>query len=105
MSASAAPHNLPLSLTSFIGREREVEEICQLLRPARLLTLVGAGGAGKTRLAIEAAREAQAAYPDGVWLVELAALADPALVPQAVATVLGVREGPDRALTESLAEY
>jgi non-specific serine/threonine protein kinase len=99
------PHNLPLALTSFIGREREIDEIRQLLRPARLLTLVGAGGAGKTRLAIEAAREVQAAYANGVWLVELAALTDPALVPQAVATVLGVREAPDRSLTESLAEY
>ena len=83
------PTNLPLATTSLIGRERDLAEVARLLGETRLLTLTGAGGCGKTRLALEAARAAADAYPDGVWLVELAALADPALVPQAVATRAG----------------
>jgi non-specific serine/threonine protein kinase len=99
---SAPRHNLPIALTSFIGREREIAEIQRLLTTTRLLTLAGPGGCGKTRLAIEAAAATLPAYRDGVWLVELAALADPALVPQATATALGVREAPGQPLTETL---
>jgi len=89
-------HNLPVELTSFIGREDELEEISALVGHTRLLTLTGAGGSGKTRLALRIARRVAAAYPDGVWLVELAALADPALAVKALAVTLGVRqeEGP-----------
>src|SRR5688572_25740576 len=105
MSTATAPNNLPTLLTSFIGREQEMEEVRRILRSARLLTLVGAGGAGKTRLALQLARDVLPLYPDGVWLVELAALTDPALVPQAVATSLGVREAPGRPVLENLAEY
>ena len=87
-----AAHNLPVELTSFIGRERELEEIAQLLATARLLTLTGAGGSGKTRLALRVAQAALDDYPDGVWLVGLAALADPALVAKSVAVTLGLRQ-------------
>jgi predicted ATPase/DNA-binding SARP family transcriptional activator len=89
----AAPdHNLPAELTSFVGREREIDEIDALLHRTRLLTLTGAGGSGKTRLALRVARRQLAEYRDGVRLVELAPLADPALVESALATALGVRD-------------
>src|SRR5215469_16770679 len=75
-------HNLPTQRTSFIGRDREIAEIKQLLGTTRLLTLTGSGGCGKTRLALQVAADLLEVYRDGLWLVELAALADPALVPQ-----------------------
>jgi non-specific serine/threonine protein kinase len=99
---SAVLHNLPIPLTSFIGRSRERAEVARLLATTRLLTLTGAGGCGKTRLALTVATDQAAAYPDGVALVELAALADQALVPQAVAAALGVREEPQRPLSATL---
>jgi DNA-binding SARP family transcriptional activator len=94
------PHNLPAQLTSFIGREREMAEVRRLLNTARLLTLSGAGGSGKTRLALEVASDFEGEYPDGMWLVELATLSDPALVPYAVALSLGVQEEPHRSLRQ-----
>lgn len=100
-----ARHNLPIELTSFIGRERELEEVCTLLEQRRLLTLTGAGGSGKTRLALRAARRALARYPDGTWLVELAPLSDPALVATAMAASVGIRAQAGtlaEALTRSL---
>src|SRR5262245_23669689 len=78
--------------------------LAALLGVLRLVTLTGPGGAGKTRLALEAAGALRPAYPDGVWLAELAPLADPALVPEAVATALGVREEPGRPLVATLAD-
>ncbi len=84
-------HNLPIELTSFVGREQELEEICALLEQRRLLTLTGAGGSGKTRLALRAARQGLKHYPDGAWLVELAPLSDPALVASAMAASVGIR--------------
>jgi non-specific serine/threonine protein kinase len=96
---------LPARLTSFVGRERELADVVALLRRERLLTLTGPGGAGKTRLALEVAALTDGDFPDGVRLVELAPLADPDLVPQAVAAVLGVREGPGRPLLQSIAEH
>ena len=99
------PYNLPLQLSSFIGREREIAEVEALLADNRLLTLTGAGGSGKTRLGLAAAPEVAGEYEDGVWLVELAPLSDPDLVPQAVAAVFGVRETPGTTLTESLTDY
>jgi predicted ATPase/DNA-binding SARP family transcriptional activator len=84
--------NLPIQLSSFVGREREMREIQRLLAGSRVLTLTGPGGAGKTRLAIEAAASQINTYRDGVWLVEMAALSDPALVVQAIADVFDVRE-------------
>jgi predicted ATPase len=98
-------HNLPSRLTSFVGREREIAEIGTLVRRERLITLVGAPGVGKTRLSLQIATGVLDQFPDGVWLVELAPLADPTLVPRAVADVLGVREQPGRALTATLADW
>jgi DNA replication protein DnaC len=79
----AGEHNLPASSTSFVGREREIAEARRMLSMTRLLTLTGAGGSGKTRLAVEAAGGLAGAYPDGVWMAELAPLSEPGLVPQA----------------------
>ncbi len=104
-SVDASPNNLPVQLASFIGRHKEIAELKRVLSTAHLVTLTGAGGVGKTRLAIQVAVEVQEEYLDGVWLVELGGLADPSLVPQAVATVLGVREEAQRPLTETLIDY
>lgn len=107
----APPGNLPAAPTRFIGREREIAAVARLLAPgdaahgARLVTLTGSGGCGKTRLALAVARELAEQYPDEAWLVELAALADPALVPGAVARALGVREVPGQPLAETLAAH
>src|SRR5215213_2090616 len=98
-------HNLPSELSSFVGREKELAEVKRLLENTRLLTLTGAGGCGKTRLALAVASEVVEGFEDGVWLVDLAPLADPALVPQAVASTLGAREQPGRILTEILSDY
>jgi predicted ATPase/class 3 adenylate cyclase len=101
-SLDVLPNNLPQQLTSFIGREQEMAEVKQLLATTRLLTLAGSGGTGKTRLALQVAADLLPEYGDGVWLVELAPLADPDLVPQAVATALGVREVPGEPLAQTL---
>jgi predicted ATPase len=99
-------NNLPLQLTSFIGREREIAGLEKLLvGEARLVTLTGSGGSGKTRLALSVAAELAGDYEDGVWWVELASLSDPDLVPQAVASALGMNEAPGRSLIEALVEY
>jgi predicted ATPase/DNA-binding SARP family transcriptional activator len=97
--------NLPLQLTSFVGRERELREVIGLARRHRLLTLTGPGGAGKTRLALEAARELIHDAPDGVWLVELAGLSDAALVPDAVAAALGVESRSARPSEQAIAAH
>ena len=101
----ALPNNLPQQTTSFIGREKQVEEVKALLEQSHLMTLAGAGGAGKSRLSLQVAADVLDQFPDGVWLVELAPLSDPALVPQAVAQVLGVREEPDKPLAQTLGEW
>ena len=105
LTLDTLPNNLPTQLTSFVGREREIAEVRALLSTVRLLTLVGSGGAGKTRLSLQVAAGLVDRYPDGVWLVELAALADPTLVPQTVAAALGVRDPGARSLTAVLAEH
>jgi predicted ATPase/DNA-binding SARP family transcriptional activator len=92
------PHHLPIQLTSFVGREREVADVRRLLGQTRLLTLTGPGGCGKTRLALQVAGEAAGTMKDGARWVEFASLSDPALLPQAVASVLGVREQPGHEL-------
>ncbi|MDQ3965903.1 MAG: AAA family ATPase, partial [Actinomycetota bacterium] len=102
LSDAAGRHNLRRALTSFVGRKREVVEVERLLGAARLLTLTGIGGSGKTRLALEVARGLVGAYPDGAWFVDLAPLSEGALVPQAVAAALGVREQPNRPLISTL---
>ncbi|HEX2171512.1 MAG TPA: LuxR family transcriptional regulator, partial [Dehalococcoidia bacterium] len=96
--------NLPALLTSFVGREREVVTVVDLLDRTRLATLTGVGGGGKTRLAIEVAGRLLDRYPDGAWLMELAPLADPALVPRAVAAALDLPEDPGRPPLAALAE-
>jgi predicted ATPase/DNA-binding CsgD family transcriptional regulator len=97
--------NLPILLSSFIGRKRELAEVRHLLRTERLVTLTGAGGSGKTRLALRSAEDARGAFEDGAWLVELTALADGALVPQEVASVLDVREQAGRPVLDTLKDH
>src|SRR5215218_11517610 len=101
-SDESSKHNLPATRTSFVGREREMVELKRALAMTRLLTLAGAGGSGKTRLALEIARDLVGVYPDGVWLVELAPLSDGDLVPQSVAGTLEVPECPGQTLTDTL---
>ncbi len=90
---SAHRHNLPVALTPFVGRAKELAELVSLLGTSRLITLTGVGGAGKTRLALQAAAAVLEAYPDGVWMVELAPLRDGAQLPSAVTTALGIEVG------------
>jgi len=105
-SASSTPKsNLPAVLTSFIGRERELVEIKRLLPGKRLVTILGAGGIGKTRLALQVAAEVVDAYRDGVWVAELGSIGDPALVAITVAQLLGVADKPGQSATESLCAY
>jgi predicted ATPase len=96
------PNNLPIQLSSFIGRERAIAELKSLLSTTRLLTLTGAGGSGKTRLALQVATELLGQFEHGVWWVALVALTDPALVPQQVASSLGISEQPGRSLMDTL---
>src|SRR5437660_2301204 len=96
---------LPRPLDSFIGREEELQDVKALLATPRLVTLTGAAGIGKTRLALEVAEELAASYADGVCFVALVELTDPALVPQAVAAALGLREEPDRPLLQTLTDF
>jgi non-specific serine/threonine protein kinase len=116
--AKRTPHNLPIQLTSFIGREKEIAEIKKLLSLSspvergaggeggiRLLTLTGPGGSGKTRLALQSASGLLDDFRDGVWLIELAPLAEPSLVPQTVANTLGLKEEPGRALLATLTDH
>ena len=102
---SPSRHNLPHPLTSFIGREQEIAQLEELVSRNRLVTLTGSGGAGKTRLALEAGRQSLDAFRDGVWLVELAALLDAQLVPQAAAKALNLQEQPGRTLSEVVSEH
>ncbi|MDE3091423.1 MAG: tetratricopeptide repeat protein, partial [Chloroflexota bacterium] len=104
-SVTLVPTNFPLQLTSFIGRERGMTEVKRLLAATRLVTLTGSGGCGKTRFALQVASDLLDTFPDGVWLVEFAAVSDPALVPQAIAAALGVRELPAHSLSDSLVQF
>ncbi len=104
-SLDTLPNNLPRYLTSFIGREREINEVKRLLSGTCLLTLTGPGGVGKTHLALRLAADVLGAHPEGVWLVELASLKDASLIPQTIATALGVREQPGRSLLTTLTDY
>jgi transcriptional regulator with XRE-family HTH domain len=103
---AAAPHNLPVALTSFVGRAEEQVALAALLGdPAvRLVSVIGVGGCGKTRLAAEVARTALGAFAGGVWWIELAPLSGGSLVPAALASVLGAREDPRRPLIDTLAD-
>jgi len=99
----ASPGNLRAATTSFIGRESEVAEVQAVIKAHRLMTLTGVGGVGKTRLALEVAARLADEFPDGVWFFDLAAVADPAAVPDAVATVLGIIQQPGQSVANSVA--
>jgi predicted ATPase/DNA-binding XRE family transcriptional regulator len=101
-SKSEQLSTLPTLLTSFIGREQEQGEVISLLRKNRMVTLAGAGGVGKTRLAIQVGRQLLQDYPDGVWFIPLDSLSDPLRLPLTVATVFGIQEGHDRPVIETL---
>jgi predicted ATPase/class 3 adenylate cyclase len=96
------PTNLPIELTSFVGRQSELQQIEQLLGSARLVTLTGPGGSGKTRLALRAATKVMDRFPDGVFLVALDSVRDPALVPGVIAASVGTREVGPRPVMEAL---
>ena len=104
-SLEATPNNLPEQLTTFIGRERELEEATQLLKGSRLLTLLGMGGLGKTRLSLQIAADMLDSYPDGIWFLDLAPIRDPSFVPHEAAQVLAVREEPGKPLTHTLCAH
>jgi predicted ATPase/class 3 adenylate cyclase/DNA-binding CsgD family transcriptional regulator len=99
------PNNLPTQLTSFVGREKELADVRRLLHNTRLLTVIGPGGTGKTRLSIQAASEMLDQYPDGVWFVELAPILDPQLVPRTTALAIGLRDEPQRPVIDMLCDY
>jgi AAA ATPase domain len=99
----ASPGNLRAATTSLIGRESEVAELQAALKAHRLVALTGVGGVGKTRLAVEVAARLADEYPDGVWFFELAAVTDPAAIPDAVAAVLGITQQPGKTVSESVA--
>jgi len=104
--APAEPrNNLPIQLSSFVGRERELAQVKQIMAASRLVTLVGAGGCGKTRLALRVAGKLLAEYPDGVWLVELEALSDPALIVQKASSALGLGEESNRPRLDRLIDF
>jgi hypothetical protein len=102
-TAAGGLHGFPAALTSFIGRAGPVRDVAGLLERYRLVTVTGPGGAGKTRLAGEVAERVAGRFADGVWLAELAAVRDPALVASVVAAVLGVREQPGVPTADALA--
>jgi predicted ATPase/class 3 adenylate cyclase len=104
-SVNSIQNNLPVELTSFVGRETEISEVRELLETHRLVTLTGSGGTGKTRLALRVAAELLDAFKDGVWFVELAPLSVAVLVPNTVASVLGVREAQSRPLMADLLDW
>jgi predicted ATPase len=98
-------HNLPMQLTSFIGREKEMEEIRQAIRERRLVTLTGVGGTGKTRLSLQVAVDLLDQFPYGVWFVELASLTNPDLIPQTILFTFGIPEQPGLSVLQSLQDY
>ena len=104
-SLDAFPNNLPIQITSFIGRAREIDEAKKLLSTARLVTFTGSGGTGKTRLTLQGAAEMLSMFTDGVWLVELAPVSDPGLVVQTLAGVLELRTAPGIPLIDLVTDY
>lgn len=98
-------HNLPRWLSSFIGREREVQEVQEILLTSRLVTLTGSGGSGKTRLSVQAAIAAFENYPNGIWFVELASILDAELIPQAAAAALGLQRSADGGYKSTLTAF
>ena len=104
-SLEALPNNLPVQLTSFIGRDHQLAEVKALLEEHRLVTLTGVGGVGKTRLALQAGADLLDKNRHGVWLAELAPLTEPDLLPKTIASALGIREDPNRPVVETLVDH
>jgi predicted ATPase/class 3 adenylate cyclase len=104
-SVDELPNNLPRQLTTFVGRDDVMSEVGDLLESHPLVTLVGTGGAGKTRCAVQLAAELLDGQKDGVWIADLASVSDPTVVPNVVAQALGITEQPNRAIFESLLAY
>jgi predicted ATPase/class 3 adenylate cyclase len=104
-SLDELPNNVPIQRSSFVGRERDVAKVKELLERHRLLTLVGSGGVGKTRLAIQTAADLLHRYPDGVWFVDLAPIGDPELVASVVAQAIGMSQRQDRRVGEAIPEW
>ena len=104
-SVEAVANNLPVPLTSFVGRDAEIDAVCTLVGESRLVTLTGAGGCGKTRLALAVAAGVADEHPDGICWVDLAPLSDASLVPAALAGVLGVPESPMEPITDTVVGY
>jgi predicted ATPase len=105
LKAKSPLGNLPASLSTFIGRERELAEVSQLLSAHRLVTFTGAGGSGKTCLSLKTAGELVNEFEDGFWFIELASISDGVLIPQTVASTLSLREQAGRSLMDILLEY
>jgi predicted ATPase/DNA-binding winged helix-turn-helix (wHTH) protein len=103
-SSNMRRHNLPAELTSFVGRRKELLDLRGILASSRVLSLTGAGGVGKTRLALRLAHNLLNDFSDGVWLVDLAPLSDPDLVAQTIAAAIGIREGPQRSARDALVD-
>ena len=99
------PNNLPVHLTHFIGREQDIFEVKKILIDHRLVTLTGPGGCGKTRLALQIATDLLPIHEHGIWLVEFASLSDPALITQAIAAAIGVREHPGGDLPQAVIDH
>jgi predicted ATPase/class 3 adenylate cyclase/Tfp pilus assembly protein PilF len=104
-SLDALPNNLPRQITNFIGREQVLQEVKDLLSTSSLLTLMGTGGTGKTRLSLQVAADLLDAHPDGVYFIELAPVTDPGMIPYTLSHVLGVREEPGKPLIHTIAAY
>ena len=104
-SLDTTPNNLPQQLTSFIGRDEDLAHVLQLLQSTRLITLLGPGGIGKTRLALQLAAEVLDRHPDGAWFVALDSIADAALVPQVVAQAMAVRQDGNTSLVQALTAH
>jgi len=99
------PNNLPAQLTSFVGREKELADVKRLLADTHMLTLIGPGGTGKTRLSVRLARDVLNEYPDGIWMIDLAPVLDPTLVPRTTAITIGLRDEPQRPVIDMLCDY
>jgi predicted ATPase/class 3 adenylate cyclase len=100
-----APTNLPGEVTALIGRDAEIDMVREAVEASRIVTLIGPGGSGKTRLALGVARDIRASFPNGVWFIDLAAVRDPALIETAIAATIDVRESKDRTIREALSTY
>jgi class 3 adenylate cyclase len=104
-SLDARPNNLPIQSTSFVGRDQDIADVTDLLARHRLLTLVGSGGVGKTRLAVQVGAELLDRYPDGVWFVDLAPISNPELVSSVTGQALGMSQQPGRRVDEAIAHW